>query len=138
MKYVLLSLTCLPYIACAAENVEIYGSANTADGKQNTASFSFEQAPAPTIEIIKEPVQEPKGKPLPDIQKAALPKEIHQFSPQNPKPFSISPQAEQNQIENTLYEGGNRIYDVQSFPLKDIKTITEPNIDPTISTYPEY
>lgn len=45
---------------------------------------------------------------------------------------------EQNEIENTLYEGGNRIYDVQSFPINDIKTITEPNIDPTISTYPEY
>lgn len=64
--------------------------------------------------------------------------EINQSAPQNPAPFSETPKQEQNQIENTLYEGGNRIYDVQSYPLNDIKTITEPNIDPTITTYPEY
>ena len=128
----------IPFLSFAAENVEIYGSAQTKSGKQSTASFSFEQSPEPIVEIVRGEPKEPKEKPLPDIQKAELPKEIHQISEQNPKPFSVSPQAEQNQIENTLYEGGNRIYDVQSFPLKDIKTITTPNIDPTISTYPEY
>lgn len=63
---------------------------------------------------------------------------INQSAPQNPAPFSISPSQQQNQIENTLYQGGDRIYDIQSYPLKDIKTITEPNVDPTITTYPEY
>ena len=48
------------------------------------------------------------------------------------------PQEIQNKIENTLYQSGSRIYDVQSYPIKDIKEITQPNIDPTITTYPEY
>jgi len=137
MFHITTLLLLIPFLA-HAENVTIYGSAQTKSGKPNSATFSFKESPAQKIEIVKEKSQESKEKPLPDIQKASLPKEIHQLSEQNPKPFSISPQAEQNQIENTLYEGGNRIYDVQSFPLKDIKTITEPNIDPTISTYPEY
>ena len=77
-------------------------------------------------------------KKLPETLHAQKPKEINQFAVQNPKPFSISPEKEKNQIENTLYEAGDRIYDVQSYPLKDINEITEPNIDPTITTYPEY
>jgi len=67
-----------------------------------------------------------------------IPTQINQSAEQDPKPFSETPAQQQNQIQNTLYEGGNRIYDIQSYPLKDIKTITEPNIDPTITTYPEY
>ena len=94
----------------------------------NSANFGEKEPPTP----------DPVEKKLPETLNAQTTKEIHQLSEQNPKPFSISPQAEQNQIENTLYESGNRIYDVQSFPLKDIKTITEPNIDPTITTYPAY
>lgn len=73
---------------------------------------------------------------LPDIPKQN--NIIHQNAQQNPAPFSQSPQLQQEQIENTLYQGGDRIYDVQSFPLEDIKTITEPNVQPTITTYPEY
>ena len=122
-----------------AENmVDIFGSANTRSGKQNEAHFSFEEENTP-IFVIDEvpPTQKPKEeKEIVPAQKNT--KEINQFSEQNPKPFAISPEAEKNEIENTLYEGGDRIYDVQSFPLKDIKIITEPNIDPTISTYPEY
>ena len=128
----------MPFFANAAENVEIYGSAQTASGKPEAASFSFDEPQTPNIQIIKETPTPPKEKPLPETLNASSLKEIHQISPQNPKPFSISPKAEQNEIENTLYEGGNRIYDIQSFPIKDLKTITEPNIDPTISTYPEY
>lgn len=78
---------------------------------------------------------QPQTAPLPDQTPSRI---INQKAPQNPAPFSINPQQEKSQIENTLYEGGDRIYDVQSYPLKDINTITEPNIDPTITTYPEY
>ena len=122
-----------------AENtVDIFGAANTPSGKQNEAQISFEEENTPVFVINENP---PALKPKAEEKNKRVqiePKEIHQLSEQDPKPFSISPQAEQNEIENTLYEGGDRIYDVQSFPLKDIKTITEPNIDPTISTYPEY
>lgn len=63
---------------------------------------------------------------------------INQVSEQNPAPFSETPQEMKNKIENTLYQGGDRIYDIQSYPINDIKEITEPNIQPTITTYPEY
>lgn len=63
---------------------------------------------------------------------------VHENLNQDPAPFSETPQQEQNQIENTLYEGGDRIYDIQSYPLEDIKTVTEPNIDPEITDYPSY
>lgn len=128
-------LILLVFEARAAETVDIFGSANTPSGKQTKAHFSFEEQNTPVF-VINENSPAPKTKQ--ENPAAPAKKEIHQFSPQNPKPFSISPQKEQNEIENTLYEGGNRIYDVQSFPIDDIKTITEPNIDPTISTYPEY
>ena len=135
MQKLAVFLILLVFEAQAAETVDIFGSANTPSGKQTEAHFSFKQQNEP-IFIINENPPAPKTKQ----EKPAIPakKEIHQFSEQNPKPFSISPQKEQIEIENTLYEGGNRIYDVQSFPINDIKTITEPNIDPTISTYPEY
>lgn len=63
---------------------------------------------------------------------------IQQTSEQNPPAFSETPQELKNKIENTLYQGGDRIYDIQSYPINDIKEITEPNIQPTITTYPEY
>ena len=129
----------VPCVVFGAENVEIFGEANTASGKKTEAYFSFKEDNPPLIEYVQEKTPSvPKEKKLPEILRAQKMHEINEWLEQNPKPFSISPQKEQNEIENTLYEGGNRIYDVQSFPIKDIKTITEPNIDPTISTYPEY
>ena len=120
----------------------VYGAATTANGA--TDSYTVSQpadAPNPlgnpiviapqtqyeTPSLQTQPIAE---KPQPDI--------INQSAPQNPAPFSESPKQENSQIQNTLYQGGNRIYDVQSFPLSDVKTVTEPNIQPTISTYPEY
>lgn len=37
------------------------------------------------------------------------------------------------QIDNTLYESGNRIYDLQSYPVEDVNKVMQPNIQPTIS-----
>lgn len=39
-----------------------------------------------------------------------------------------------NKIENELYQSGNDIIDVQAYPIKDVSTVTEPNIQPTIVT----
>lgn len=55
-----------------------------------------------------------------------------QISPQT------TPQIEAGKIQNTIFQGGQRIYDVQSIPIKDINKVEEPNIQPTISTYPAY
>ena len=46
--------------------------------------------------------------------------------------------APEQQIQDTLYESGNRIYDVQSYPASDIRTIEQPNVNSTISTVPSY
>ena len=62
---------------------------------------------------------------------------LKQASPQNP-PLNAanSPQKVNNEIQNTLYESGGRIYDLQSYPDKDIKTIEQPNISKAITNYP--
>lgn len=64
---------------------------------------------------------------------------VSESLPQNPQISpQESPQAVNQQIQNTLYESGGRIYDVQSYPTSDVNIIEEPNIQPTITTYPSY
>ena len=74
------------------------------------------------------------------VKKDFLPQSVVQESlPQNP-PISPeeSPQIVNKQIQNTLYESGGRIYDIQSYPATDIDVIEQPNINKTITTYPAY
>lgn len=64
---------------------------------------------------------------------------VNQVSEQNPKISpENSPEKVNNEIQDTLYESGDRIYDVQSYPVKDIDKITEPNVQPTVTNYPSY
>lgn len=39
-----------------------------------------------------------------------------------------------NKIENELYQSGNDIIDVQAYPIDDVSTVTEPNLQPRIIT----
>ena len=65
--------------------------------------------------------------------------EISEFESVNPEISpQTSPQIEAGKIQNTIYQGGQRIYDIQSIPIKDINEVEEPNIQPTITTYPAY
>lgn len=139
----------------------VYGSAATASGKNDT--YTVEQ-PADAPNPLGNPIV-PDVNQQPEYQNNAIPSSsdnsaasstpttpspdetsadlspmsiVNQTAEQDPAPFSESPEQQQNQIQNTLYQGGDRIYDVQSFPINDVKEITEPNIQPTISTYPEY
>lgn len=65
--------------------------------------------------------------------------EISETLPQNPPISSVeTPQKVNQQMQNTLYESGGRIYDVQSYPTEDISKIEKPNIQSTIATYPSY
>lgn len=67
------------------------------------------------------------------------PAAISETLPQNPSISSDeTPQKVNRQIQNTLYESGGRIYDVQSYPAEDIDKIEEPNMQPTVTTYPSY
>ena len=151
MKHELTLLTALLYATSvhAQTPTIVYGASETAPDEPD--SYLLEQpadAPNPLGNPIPEFVPQdqapdtnltnPETPPETSAPKPQAEGEINQTEPQDPAPFSQSPEREQNEIENTLYEGGNRIYDVQSYPLEDIKTITEPNVDPTITTYPEY
>lgn len=53
-----------------------------------------------------------------------------EISPQN------SPEQMQNEIQNTLYESDDRIYDLQSYPDNDINQIE--NRGNAVTNYPEY
>ena len=135
----------LSFPAFAQTPTVVYGASETApDTPDSYLLIQPKDSPNP----LGNPIPDEMNAVQPDVQNqpTATPNpvksipinEINQSAAQNPPPFSQSPEQEQNQIENTLYEGGNRIYDVQSYPINDVKTITEPNIDPTITTYPEY
>lgn len=63
---------------------------------------------------------------------------VNEVSQQNPPISEETPQQMNSEIQNTLYESGGRIYDEQSYPINDINTITQPNLDKEITNYPSY
>jgi len=63
---------------------------------------------------------------------------VSQSSTTNPQEMSMNPLDYQNKIENTIYQDGDRLLDVQSIPIKDISSALTPNIQPTISDYPAW
>ena len=128
--------------------VYVYGSANEGNGQRN--SFLLEQNGE----------ENPLGNPIPDdsslaqsnlsempeLSKRSDVKEdflsrsvVQENLPQNPQISpQESPQIVNKQIQNTLYESGGRIYDIQSYPVTDINVIEQPNLNKTITTYPAY
>ena len=153
---VLLMAALLPN-AAAAETIDvrsdseqptvIYGEAENANGTFN--EMTVEQAadaqnpfgnpivnelhsgrPAPGVE---------KGKPLPpapELGKSPV-NVVSQTSGQNPEISpQNSPEQMQNEIQNTLYESDDRIYDLQSYPDNDINQIE--NRGNAVTNYPEY
>ena len=125
----------------SGSEVTIVGSASTPSGKEIKEEMVLpsDDTYAPFPNVVQESPNKAQEMPSLNVQHQNEPlKKVDEWSEQNPKPFSISPQKQESEIENTLYEGGDRIYDVQSYPIKDIQTITEPNIDPTITNYPAY
>lgn len=62
-------------------------------------------------------------------------KPIEQSSEQGVlKPWEEPLPQPSDKIENELYQSGNDIIDVQAYPIKDVSTVTEPNIQPRIVT----
>ena len=140
-------ITLLSFSSFAQEPTIVYGESTLPNKKTDSVLLvQPEDAPNPLGDpIVYEPTTENTSSTssVEDTQKSInqdkpITNEISQTLEQDPKPFSITPQSLQNQIENTLYQSGDRIYDIQSYPIKDINEITEPNIQPTITTYPEY
>ncbi len=121
--------------APADGEVMVYGAAKNASGK--TDEVLVEQ-PSANENPLGNPIVAPD-----DVATVAVPApdtspRIEETLPQNPAVSSETPQEVNGQIQDTLYESGGHIYDVQSYPASDIKKIEEPNINPTINTYPSY
>lgn len=131
--------------APAQGEVVVYGAAKTSSGK--TDEVLLEQ-PSADENPLGNPIVAPNEETVPVSQVPAVnPTEkdvvpatsrIEETLPQNPAVSSETPQQVNEQIQDTLYESGGRIYDVQSYPADDIKKIEEPNLSPTINTYPSY
>ena len=148
MKKLIAFITLLSFNVNAQLPTVVYGQSQLPDGKKDTVLL-----------VQPENTPNPLGNPIVDNNIATSQNEvnsinaakqekpqisnqnsnqINQISLQNPPPFSETPQDLNNKIENTLYQDGNRIYDIQSYPIKDIDKITEPNINPTSTDDPDY
>ena len=129
----------------------VIGAAKNADGKIDVMVLQQpEDAPNPLGNPLLEPppqIQQPTppapAKDSTDSTKASnadtIPYAITDDMPINPQ-FTpeTTPQIEAKKIQSTIYEDDGRIYDIQSVPVQDISKVEEPNIQPTISTYPSY
>nr|QIM10258.1 hypothetical protein PlAlph_0120 [uncultured Alphaproteobacteria bacterium] len=126
----------------------IYGQAANANGTVNKVTI---EQPADAGNPLGDPVPDytpPTKQPLRRGQKsevapanAAATSEdnaISQISPQNPSDSQMTPQQMNNEIQNKLYEEGNRVYDVQSYPIDDIGYMNENGQDNAVTNYPAY
>lgn len=130
-----------------AQPTVVYGEAENANGTFN--EMTVEQAadaPNPFGNPIVNEVpygrrapEDGKGKPqppAPELGKSPV-NVVSQTSGQNPEISpQNSPEQMQNEIQNTLYESDDRIYDLQSYPDSDINQIE--NQGNAVTNYPEY
>ena len=129
-----------------SEETIIYGEAENKNGTFNEVLLEQpKNAPNPLGDPIPYYVQQQplrrgqKSEVTPKIpDTVTLPNAVEEISPQNPKISEMSPQEMNNEIQNKLYEEGNRVYDVQSYPIKDINELGENGQDNAITNYPAY
>jgi len=132
---------------------EVTGSAATPNGnRKDVTIFQPENMENPFGYVAPELNGEPtviNGDATPNnketsssVTPAVLPQTIEplvsQSSTTNPQEMSNNPLDYQDKIENTIYQSGNRLIDVQSVPIQDINKALTPNIQPTISDYPAF
>ena len=145
----MLSLILSTLILSAEPNqpTEIIGSAATPDGLRKEVIVEQPQdASDPFGTIVPPPEGDPtvytapvSENPTPSVPSTNIPQPlVNQTSTTNPKEMSRNPLDYQNKIENTIYQDGNRLLDVQSIPINDINKALTPNIQPTISDYPAW
>ncbi len=121
----------------------VYGEALNADGTENQVLLEQpKNAPNPLGNPIVSPSSFPQ-KTDGRIQDAGNPIKptngiILQNSPQNPKISEMSPQQMDSEIQNKLYQEGNRVYDIQSYPASDLQTINQNGQDNAVTNYPAY
>lgn len=129
----------------AVDPVIVYGASSTAPGKKDEVLLeqrSGDENPLgnPIVDDTAAAADDEKYVIIPGGHEVkAKPAAVTQNSPQNP-PIGKenSPEKVNDEIQNTLYESGGRIYDVQSYPDDDIRKIEQPNIPQAITNYPAY
>lgn len=131
----------------SAQPTVIYGEAENANGTFN--EMTVEQAADaqnpfgnPIVNELPYGKRVPEGEkgrpqpPAPELGKSPV-NVVSQTSGQNPEISpQNSPEQMQNEIQNTLYESDDRIYDLQSYPDNDINQIE--NQGNAVTNYPEY
>lgn len=128
----------------------VWGEAKTATGGEDEAVIKqnpkegnplgapiVDENPVPTVSSSginpMVPIDVVKRKNTPQPQKTIAP--VVQSTDQGiEKPWQEPLPQPSDKIENELYQSGNDIIDVQAYPIKDVSTVTEPNIQPTIIT----
>ena len=132
-------------VAAPQDETAVFGEAAQPDGKFDAALIEQPQnspnplgnpiyvAPSSSPQIFApQPTKTFPPQPL------SQPNSIDEISPQNPIIGQISPQAVDSEIQNKLYQSGNRIYDLQSYPANDINYINQNNQNNAITNYPAY
>ena len=125
--------------------VVVIGSANEGNHQRKTVVLEQNGEENPLGNpIVPLSLESGNVSEMPQVEKPISPQVnsnpvISETLPQNPKiSAQETPQIVNKQIQNTLYEAGGRIYDIQSYPVQDVNYIGEKNINPTITTYPAY
>lgn len=125
--------------------VVVFGSANEGNGRRDSVLLEQNNEENPLgnpIQLVEPDNQETpqttqQSDPVEPKQMINSPVMVQENLPQNPQLSSQeSPQIVNKQIQDTLYESGGRIYDVQSYPVSDIDYIERPNLNQAITTYP--
>lgn len=87
---------------------------------QSQSSVSVEAVSAQNAQPAQAPT-EPQIKPISQTSEQGI-----------LQPGELALPQPSTRIENELYQSGNDIIDVQAYPIDDVSTVTEPNIQPTI------
>lgn len=124
----------------------VWGAAETATGgedidvvRQKTdapnplgSPIIDEDGPVEPVEPIV-PVGESQNSMPASVGEGAAP--IVESNPQGVlKPWEEPLPQPSDQIESEIYQSGNDIIDEQAYPIKDVSTVTEPNLQPIIVT----
>lgn len=129
---------------------EVFGAAANASGGVNTdvveqaagapnplgdpiANPDVEMQQQSTVSVEPVPSQEASSTTTNALAAQPEIKPISQESEQGIlQPGELALPQPSTRIENELYQSGNDIIDVQAYPIDDVSTVTEPNLQPTI------
>ena len=137
-------------IAFAQEPTIVFGKAATPDGQSD--AFILEQ-PENSPNPLGNPIVAPDNQNSPAVASTNTPSSkenttetqnnnspvnvINQSLPADPQPSAeYTLQKEDSMIQNTIYRGSDRLYDIQSIPLNELDKINVQGLEPNLTTYP--